>query len=447
MGMRSARIGFCSLALLLAPVPGMANQGGTGTTYGLLPSDIASAQSLSIFNTNVSAAFYNPAALAVDPRGELTGAVLDAENSLKVDASNPNYSGTVQGQPSRQLLIGMKTDAAALLKPGMVEHPIYFGFMAGVEKDGRELEAFNAQATGKGAQYFEYGRQPLFLVASVGSTLWRGIDIGAGLRVTMSNDATLHVVNNLAGKTNHETLNVQARAEFRPIFGMHVNWGDTVCSAAHCWLDGLDTAISWRNSSYTRTGVKSNAVIPGTVGYPGIPIAVSNVINGYEPATTTLGVKYDFGRVAVGVSGEYQTWSKLDTKLAHDTVTDQAGLHFKDTIVPRIGATIKLNDMFTVITGAAWVPSPLETTRSPDVNYVSADRWEAGLGLRATFKHVPLMTYPVQLNLGYQYQKLNNRTFDLSSTTNGNASTATTYATATTKGDVNVFSGSVTVKF
>ena len=61
----------------------LASMGNIGTTYGVLPSDIASAQALSLFNDQVSATYYNPAALAKDPRGELTTGLMHAEHELR----------------------------------------------------------------------------------------------------------------------------------------------------------------------------------------------------------------------------------------------------------------------------------------------------------------------------------------------------------------------------
>jgi hypothetical protein len=53
--------------------------GNLGTSYGLFPEDLATAQALSMFNAQVAATYYNPAALVKDERGELTQAILHAE--------------------------------------------------------------------------------------------------------------------------------------------------------------------------------------------------------------------------------------------------------------------------------------------------------------------------------------------------------------------------------
>src|SRR5699024_12176308 len=71
------------LAASLYSGAAMATMGNLATTYGLLPADIATAQALSMFNSQASAVYYNPAYLAKDSRGELTSGLMHADHSLK----------------------------------------------------------------------------------------------------------------------------------------------------------------------------------------------------------------------------------------------------------------------------------------------------------------------------------------------------------------------------
>ena len=105
----------------------LGSMGNIGTTYGVLPSDIASAQALSLFNDQVSATYYNPAALAKDSRGELTTGLMHAEHELRAQslggADAPIRNGDVlQDSPSQQVLLGMDTDLTSLTQ---YNHPIY----------------------------------------------------------------------------------------------------------------------------------------------------------------------------------------------------------------------------------------------------------------------------------------------------------------------------------
>ena len=111
--------------------PAMASMGNIGTTYGVLPSDLASAQALSLFNSQVSATYYNPAYLAHDDRGELTTGLLHADHELRASslggaAPLPRNSDVLQDSPSQHTLLGMKTDLSSLTR---FNHPMYLGFM------------------------------------------------------------------------------------------------------------------------------------------------------------------------------------------------------------------------------------------------------------------------------------------------------------------------------
>ena len=131
---------------------------------------------------------------------------------------------------------------------------------------------------------------------------------------------------------------------------------------------------------------------------------------------------------------------------ASDTIKDQnrlspaARMQFDDTLIPRLGGEFMLNDNFSLRAGVAYEESPLKTTRNPEINYLDTDKISFGLGLSATYNRTRLLAYPVRVDLGYQYQKLQERDFTIVDY-NGNEEDVTA------DGDIHVFSGSVTLKF
>jgi len=432
----------------------LASMGNIGTTYGVLPSDIASAQALSLFNDQVSATYYNPAALAKDPRGELTTGLMHAEHELRAKslggADAPIRNGDVlQDSPSQQILLGMKTDLSSLTR---FNHPLYLGFMLGVEKYGEEMMAFNSQTSVEG-QYFEFGRQPLFLNLGGGTQIWRGLDMGLSARITLHSEAELVATSTLGGVTSYETLNVSAKPSIRPIFGMNMDWGESFCGDGNdCWYSGLETAFSFRGYSNTNTTVDSTITIPGTVLDPGINLAITT-IDSYQPNIYAAGLAYGRERWRVGVTLEMQEWSSLEEELEGDTIKDQAvntggapyELRFKDIVVPRIGGEFNINDTYKLTGGVAFSESPLDSNASLEVNYLDADKMILGLGLTAEYKSVPVLAYPVRFDLAYQYQQLDSREFDLYD--RRSPSFPQSYETVEAEGDVHVFSGSITLKF
>lgn len=435
---------MCCATLGLAVSGAHASMGNTATTFGILPTDIASAQALSLFNSQVSATYYNPAFLVRDPRGELTAGLLHAEHELRLDSQGGLNAPTRQGSvlddtPSQQVLIGLKTDLSSVTK---YDRPMYLGFMAGVEKFGQEMLAFESETSDEG-QFFNYGRQPLFLVIGGGLNIWRGIDVGASVRVTLHADATLNTNSNLAGDTSRESLNVSAKPVLRPILGVNVNWGETFCSHTPCWMENLDTAIVYRGYSNTRTKVNANATIPGVIPQPGLDLAV-RTLDSFQPEVITAGAQYQLGRARVGVTAEFQRWSRLEREFQGDTIKNVADLEFRDIFIPRVGVEYQLNDMLSVTSGVAYEVSPLKSTRSADVNYLDNDRIIVGLGGALEIANPPVLAFPLRLDFGYQYHHLRDRDFIISGT---NSNGDPYEELVTTDGDVHVFAGSVTIKF
>ncbi|MCH2557168.1 MAG: aromatic hydrocarbon degradation protein [Alcanivorax sp.] len=423
------------LALSSAAAAGMSN---APSTYGMFPSDVASAQAFSIFSSKANAVYYNPAALAQDGRGELTGAILHGEADLGYkDATGAGPSSRrLSDEPSQQLILGLKADASDLLTTG---HPIYLALMLGSEKYGREMLAFESQTTRDG-QYLTYGRNPLFLNVGAATPIWRGIDFGASINITLNNKADLDTQLETSGETRYETLEASAKPTYRPIVGFNMNWGETFCPDG-CWMDNLQTAVAFRGYSKTETSIDATPNVPQLINT--LPIRVSDVIQGYQPDIYSVGIRYDFGRVRLGFTGEAQMWSDLEEEFAGDTVKDQANLQFKDTFVPRVGLEFDFNRSFMFTTGVAWEESPLESNSSQDVNYLDADKLVIGMGLSATFQNPPLLAWPLTVDLAYQYQQLDDRRFDINTTQAGDPIPDS----VVTDGEVNVFSGSVTLKF
>ncbi len=417
-----------------------ASMGNIGTTYGVMPVDVATAQSLSMFNNQVSATYYNPAYLTRDSRGEVTVGLLHAEQELRADS--PLRDGDVLADsPSEHVLIGMKTNLTSMTR---FDHPIYLGFIAGVEKYGDEMLAFTSDTSETG-QFMEYGREPLFLNIGGATNIWRGIDVGVSARVTLEASADLYAVSNLAGDTQRERLSVNAEPSIKSILSTSINWGETLCPENGCWLNGWETALAYRAKSASSTSIDANVIVTQTIPDPGLALAVTT-IDSFQPETWVIGTQYQGNGWRIGGSVEQQNWSELEDEFASDTIKDQGSLspaarmQFDDILIPRLGGEFMLNDNFSLRAGVAYEESPLKTTRNPEINYLDTDRISIGLGVSATYNRTRLLAYPVRFDLGYQYQKLQERDFTVVDY-NGNEEKVTA------DGDIHVFSGSVTLKF
>ncbi|WOA29740.1 outer membrane protein transport protein [Alloalcanivorax xenomutans] len=424
-------------ALLLAPAIASANMGNIATSYGVLPSDVATVQALSMFNTQVSTTYYNPAFLARDTRGEMTAGLMHAGPNLKAD-SQQHGKYKVQDDPTQQILLGLRTDLSGITELGQ---SVVLGLLLGSEKYSQELMAFTSQTAPYG-QYFNQGREPLFLSLGIGTNIWRGLAIGFATRVTLHSDAKLVANTDLSGNTQYETLDVTAKPVLRPILSMSLDWKETFCPDADCWYNGVETAFAFRGYSYARVSVDANTIIPGTIPEPGLFINLST-IDSYQPNTYVFGTQVKKGKWRTGVALEFQEWSKLEDKLTagHDDIKDVGDLQFRDTFIPRIGVEYEFEPGIGFSGGIAYQESPLETGVNKEINYLDARRTIFGLGFHATAQRVYGFAHPVRFDLAYQYHAIGERDFRLISDQTGNNDRVKT------DGDVNVFAASISMQF
>lgn len=417
-----------------------ASMGNIGSTYGVLPTDLASAQALSMFNPHVSATFYNPAYLTTDTRGELSTAILHAEPDLTARSLGGNGTFALRSE-SQHVLIGMKTEVSDLLRHGP---PVYLGFVVGVEKYGQEMLAFDSRTSEQG-QFLHYGRQPMFLSIGGASPLWRGLSAGISARVTLHAASGLSAVSDLAGNTQEEQIAVNAEPSIRMIYSANLDWGKTFCPDRQCLVSGWETAVTYRTSSDTNTSVEAKVVIPGLIPASDPLEMRVRTFDSYQPATLAVGVQYRAERWRAGLTVEQQYWSKLSEKLEGDSIKNQAQVGFEDILIPRLGAEYWLTRNFSVTTGVAWQPSPLKDGLTPDVNYFDNERYIVGIGLSAQFERTRFLTYPVRLDVGYQHHLMVEREFDLSRIDPDGQ--VEVYDRVTTEGQVGVLAGSLTFKF
>ena len=174
----------------------------------------------------------------------------------------------------------MKTNLGSLTRFG---HPIYLGFIAGVEKHGKEMLAFDSQTSSNG-QFLQYGKEPLFLNIGGATPIWRGISVGVSARITLDATANLDAVSTLGGETRQECLSVNAEPQIKTIVGTTIDLGNTLCPESNCFLQGWETAFTYRTKSSASTTVDSNISVIQTITNPGLSLAVST-IDSFQPET------------------------------------------------------------------------------------------------------------------------------------------------------------------
>lgn len=372
-----------------------ASLGNTGSTFGLSPTDIASAQSFSLFNAQPSAAYYNPAALSGTHESEVYTGLLSATPDISF--GNKQFEDATQ-----PILLGMKLNLGEMLD---LPVPVHMGLISGIENFGSEMMAFDSH-TSKDGQLTNYGEKPLFVAASGSVELYPGLSFGAGAQISLHAKADMKLESELDGSSaGNENVFVSAEPVITPIAGFSFDFGKMWCGYdLDCSGDGVTLAGSFRGESYGKAVIGANATIPDVV----VELAINlTTYDAYQPNIMAAGIRIKKDFFTLSISAEQQEWSALNELMLKDTVKDQASLGFKDTVVPRVGLEINFSDRLKVIVGASQEESPLDPKEATlNVNYLSADKTVYGAGLIYQHRGDGAVEFPWQISVAYQMQKL-----------------------------------------
>jgi hypothetical protein len=425
-----------------------AGMGESATAYGLGPSNVGSVQSFSLFSDDAWSVYYNPAAMARSKTGYFSAVVQHGEQDLRATSIGgpdpfPRNSDTLQSTDSQLLLIGLKSSLSGATS---FDHPIYFGINIGVDEYSKNILPFSAN-TERAGQYLRYGQQPLYLSFGGATEIFSGVNAGFSARINIHAQATLEARSDLSGNTDSEKLSLSAKPSVSPTVGVNLIWSDMLCGQDKClprWLGGLETSIVWRGDSEVQTAVDADVVIPGVIPAPGLALSLF-ALDTYQPEVIGVGFLYPLSRWSIALSVEQQKWSTLADRLEKDSVRNQANLEFDDTLVPRLGVQWQCTDALKLSAGLAIEKSPLKGRRSEDVNFLDSDKTVAGLGAAYRFNRVIGLSVPLELAVGYQYQQLEPRDFEL--TFIGSSSAPDPYETVRAEGEIHIVSGSVSLQF
>ena len=438
----------CGTALL-SPALTNAGAGDGATNYGLGPMNAGTALAFSPFASNSWSVYYNPAAMAGSPEGELSAIVQYGDQDLRAKslggaAPLARENDVLSDTSSELLLIGFKSRIAGI---SSIDKPIYFGLNVGVDEYSSNLLPYQANTSQEG-QFLRYESQPLYLAfGGAISNILRGVDVGASARLTLEAKANLETVSDLGGNTDSEKLSLEASPSLSPALGINIRSGEFFCGTSQCMpfgMDKLEFALFWRGESSYEVSVDANVVVPGVIPEPGLSLALST-IDTYQPEVLGAAFLLPVGQFELTAGIEQHKWSALGREFASDTVRDQANLAFDDITIPRIGISYQWSESMKLFAGAALEESPLKSTRSQDVNYLDTDKKVFGLGASYRIASAPVINMPLEVAFAYQYQMLDEADFELTSI---NAPTdPAPFETVRADGEINVFSSSLSLKF
>jgi hypothetical protein len=407
------------------------------------------ALAFSPFASNSWSVYYNPAAMAGSPEGELSAIVQYGDQELRAKslggaAPLARENDVLSDTSSELLLIGFKSRIAGI---SSIDKPIYFGLNVGVDEYSSNLLPYQANTNQEG-QFLRYESQPLYLAfGGAISNILRGVDVGASARLTLEAKANLETVSDLGGNTDSEKLSLEASPSLSPALGINIRSGEMFCGTSQCMpfgMDKLEFALFWRGESSYEVSVDANVVVPGVIPEPGLSLALST-IDTYQPEVLGAAFLLPVGQFELTAGIEQHKWSALGREFASDTVRDQANLAFDDITIPRIGISYQWSESMKLFAGAALEESPLKSTRSQDVNYLDTDKKVFGLGASYRIASAPVINMPLEVAFAYQYQMLDEADFELTSI--NSPTDPSPYETVRADGEINVFSSSLSLKF
>ncbi|MGB1220359.1 MAG: hypothetical protein ACPG43_02410, partial [Alcanivoracaceae bacterium] len=240
----------------------LAGAGDAASTYGLGPVNAGSAQAFSAFEPGAWAVYYNPAAMARSPEGELSTVVQYGEQELRANSlggSDPvtRENDVLSDTSSELVLLGLKTRIAGASEPDS-SRPMYLGINVGVDEYTSNILPFQANTAAEG-QFLRYESQPLYLAfGGAVRDLVRGVDAGFSARLTLAAKARLDAVSDLAGNTDSEKLSLEGEPSLSPALGLNIRTSELFCGSTTCMpfgLDELEAALFWRDETDYEVGV------------------------------------------------------------------------------------------------------------------------------------------------------------------------------------------------
>lgn len=457
--------GLCAcvgIAQFMAP-QALASFGNNAHTFGLSSIDVGSAQAFSGFHSGPSAVYYNPAQLAHGDENQFVLGYFYADPQLSIDSNGGPDPAVRSGDDARiennnTVQIGIRLNLNDTLTPDL---PSGFGLMMGIDDEARTLMKIDDRVSKRGGQYARYGEKPLFLAMGFGFELTPGLAVGGGTHITIKSGAPVELESELDGTTRNESIVVESRTDFAPLFSVYADFGHLGCSA-NCNDEGVQAFLSYRGENDFRLDLEANAVIPGTIEEPGLDLVVL-ALDSYQPDIIATGVHIPLSdHYALALGYEMQKWSDLDNRLSdarRNAVKDQANARFHDIHVPRIG--FELHDLnkamgwnadvvWRVQLGYAYERTPLRNGLTPDANLLDGNKHVFAVGSEWNFLHLWKFAHPFTVGLAYQYHVVRDTDYTISSTQWNSATSqyeVTPTESVTAGGDVHSMSLSVTSRF
>ncbi len=386
---------FFATGLILCSSPAV--RADISTHFGLSPHSIGMGNAVAAVSHDYGAVYYNPAGLALSSESTITFGYLGSIPRVKIKTPR-GKEGLFFTNGMNVPLFGYRQNIGPLLSD-KGEKNIVLGLCVGSSdnlKTGTLLETYLYEEP----QVPVFGRVQDMLVMSVGLgiELHKYILVGAGLRFAATYDAVniSAKINVLNQETIIDKLEVNADTEILPIFGLLLRPSDQLRLAAVWRRGGAPIKLVGKGGG----GLLINKLkLPWSFS---LALAFQDF---YTPNEYAGAIAYSFTeRFLLALEITFAEWSKYDVPYG----TTPPGEPFKNIFIPRIGAEYAFNENLKIQMGYYWQPSPIKTIQ-PFTNYLDTDEHVFSIGLEYDWLLTDVFTYPLKLQLYFQYQHLPRR--------------------------------------
>ncbi|MDP8254398.1 MAG: outer membrane protein transport protein [Candidatus Alcyoniella australis] len=405
---------LCLLLLtvaLAAPLPASAGQAFIPTSFGLTARGIAMANALTAI-PDPGASYFNPAALAAEPGGEIAVSFEFASPDFTVKRELDNKT-TAYDEDNEIIAAAMKFDLSGMFKGDRI---VALGISMAMDDYMRQFVSFGDVRDDRG-QFVRYGTPGVFMAFSLAAQIIPQLTLGVGAHINIEASAKMSLVTDLSGNTSSESMSMAAKASMGPLAGLYLA------------IDRYHAGLAYRGENMGKLGpmdVQTDATVSQSK-LAGLPLSL-NFRDNFTPQQVALGFAVDATDwMLVGVDAAWHNWAGFNDEV-DDYNKDQgradSDVEFKDVFVPRLGLEFKPLDGLFARCGYAYEPTPLSKPGTfkpvPDnelmQGYVAVDNAKhvASLGVGYTWEKPPLLALPISFDAYYQLHYLVPETWETS---------------------------------
>jgi len=336
------------------------------TAYGLSARSIGMANASTVLTEDVSAIYFNPAAMAMTDTSKI---------ALTYIYGQPSFQGGPKGKSQDEFNVANKLISLGLVM-SMDEflksnRKIALGLNITLDDNGQAFIRFDDLIYENG-YYSRYGPASFVFNAGLGFEIMEWFYFGGGVLTTLHSNADFYVDVDLAGRTEKEGMRLDAEIVFAPLVSLFFKF------------DPVSIGIAYRGeTSGEMLPIKTTAV--NTVGGSKLVDLPLDLLfkDSFCPSNLAIGIGWDVTEnLFLTLDGTWYGWGRFDQVMSeNDLVRDDIDIDMVDTYVPRFGLEYQVVENLFLRFGYSYETSPLRRPGSNGNYMLDNTRHIGSLGL------------------------------------------------------------------